>query len=383
MMFLGVDGNEANTEKRVGSNVYAYEILKYLHAKTKAESDFQCKVYLKQHWKTLLPIPSNQWRYEIFGPGRLWTQWRLPLQLIVERYLKKDAPDLFFSLGHYAPRFSPLPTVVSIMDLAFLKFPDEFRKEDLGKLTMWTKYSVKNAAHIFTISQTSKDDVVNTYQIDPQKITVTYPGISIPNRLEKDNSFQHLEAYYGIAQPYLLYIGTLQPRKNLVRLIEAFSLLKKRAEFNNVKLVIVGKRGWLYQEIYEKVKELNLKKEVIFTGFISDYEKIELLKRAQCLVLPSLYEGFGIPVLEGMYFGTPVVASEVSSLPEVGGEAITYIKNPKSVDDIKNSLAKVLQLSDSKRREMIFLGKQQAAKFTWEECGKKTFETVTSLIKHN
>ncbi|NMB57329.1 glycosyltransferase family 4 protein [Candidatus Beckwithbacteria bacterium] len=375
-MFIGIDGNEANLENRVGSNIYAYEILWQLYHLTKENKDLKFKIYLKEYFQTDFPKVDQAWNYEIFGPSILWTQWRLPLKLYQEK-LGKSLPSLFFTPGHYAPRFSPIPTVVSIMDLAFLKFPNEFLSKDLNQLVAWTKYSVKNAKHIFAISEATKKDIIENYQITEDKITVTYLGFDYKKleHDEQDESFQKFAINFDLQSKYLLYIGTLQPRKNLIRLIEAFAQMKKSEDYRKLKLIIVGKKGWLYENIFAKVKELGLSKEIIFTGFVSEYEKIQLLKHAYCLVLPSLYEGFGIPVLEAMTLGVLVLASHVSSLPEIGGEAIAYIEKPQSTENIYQSLIKMLQLTEDKRKDLIFKGKKQAQKISWEKCGKQTLET--------
>jgi len=379
-MQIGIDGNEANVTNRVGSNVYAYEVLRQLHKEIGQRDDVSVKVYLKEPWKTLLPEPHQTWKYSVFGPKQLWTQWRLPLSLYAEKAILKNAPSVFFSPGHYAPRLCPVPSVITIMDLAFLKFPQEFRKKDLRQLSAWTKYSVANASHILTISKATKKDVCEFYGVNENRVTVTYPSASIAAvKTEKDNSFRHFCAYYGITQPFLLYVGTLQPRKNITRLIEAFSTLKSRSRFKEVKLVIVGKKGWIYESMFAKMKELGLKNEVVFTGFVSEWEKVELLKHASAFVLPSLYEGFGIPVLEAMLAGTPVLVSRVSSLPEVGGDAVSYIEDPKSVDEIERKLAEVLQLTENKRLDMIARQREQAQKFSWEKCGKKTLEALLNV----
>jgi glycosyltransferase involved in cell wall biosynthesis len=379
-MLLGIDGNEANVASRVGSNVYAFEILKYLSKATTQKSDLKVRVYLKDAWKTLLPSKSDSWQYAEFGPKPLWTQWRLPLQLTLEK-ITGNSPDIFFTPGHYAPRFSSVPRVITVMDLAYLKFPGEFRQKDLKQLTDWTKYSIKKAKHIFSISESTKKDIVEIYNINPEKITVTYPGMDRSVKTEKDNSFHHLSVYHGITKPYILYIGTLQPRKNLLSLIEAFLNLKKQSRFNELKLVVVGKKGWLYENIFKKVKSLDLVKEVIFTGFVSDYEKNELLRYAKVFVLPSLYEGFGIPVLEAMEAGVPVVASRVSSIPEVGGKTISYINDPKSIEEIEKRVAEVLQLTDSKKAEIIIEQKNQAKKFSWARCGEKTLDVLFKITQ--
>src|SRR3989338_2575181 len=191
-MLLGIDANEANVDKRVVSNVYAFEVLWQLYRQDKVG---QYLIYLSQPPLSDLPHANKHWQYKVLTPGTLWTQWRLPLSLFFDR----PRPDLFLTLGHYAPRFSPVPTMVCIIDLAFLKFPQTFRRRDLWQLKSWTKYSVKKAAHVFVISQSTKKDVINAYGVPGSKITVAYPGVKLLPVTGKS----------PVAGKYLLYLGTL------------------------------------------------------------------------------------------------------------------------------------------------------------------------------
>lgn len=172
---------------------------------------------------------------------------------------------------------------------------------------------------------------------------------------------------------YVLFVGTIQPRKNLGILIDAFDkFVKTNKDF---RLIIVGKKGWLYKSIFEKVKTMNLEQKVIFTGHISDDKLIKYYKDAFCLVLPSLYEGFGIPVLEAMSYGCPTILSMNSSLPEIGGDASLYF-DPKNSDDLLEKL-NILQKNQSLRKELIMKGRQRIKDFSWEKCGEETLEVLT------
>lgn len=372
-MFIGIDANEANVKNRVGSNIYAFEILRQLYQQS---TDIKFKIYLSARPLNDLPKQTPWWQYKVLKPVFLWTQWRLPLEL----YLTKEKPDVFFTPGHYTPRFCPMPSVISIMDLAFLKFPKSFKSKDFYQLVSWTGYSIKNAAHIFTISEHTKKDVMKFYKVPGERITVTYPGCDSSKQQaasNKQETIKNLKEKYKIKDNYLVYIGTLQPRKNLKRLVQAFLKL----EICSLQLVIVGKKGWLYDEILKTVHRTDLCKKVIFTGYVSEKEKRVLLKNAKAFVLPSLYEGFGIPVVEAMTLGVPVVVSKVSSLPEIAGKAAIYIKNPMSVASITESLEKVLKLSESKRKKLIARGLKQAKRFSWEAAGKKTLEALKNVSR--
>jgi glycosyltransferase involved in cell wall biosynthesis len=379
-MIIGIDGNEANVINRVGSNIYAYEILKNLktqNSNLKSQNqNLKFIIYLKE--KPLLDLPKecDWWRYKILKPKILWTQWRLPLEL----YLTREKLSLFFTPGHYAPRFSPIPLVISIMDLAFLRFPDQFKKNDLYQLVNWTKYSVRKAKHILTISEFTKREIIHFYSCPENKITVTYPGMSnVKCQMSKPNVKSQIFNKYKINKNnYFIFIGTLQPRKNLINLIEAFLLLITHQ--SSLKLVIAGKKGWMYDEIFNKVKKLNLEHKVIFTGFISESEKQVLLANALALVLPSLYEGFGIPALEAMRAGCPVIITRNSSLVEVVGDAGIYIEDPYSIESISLALNKMIKLSSQARLKLIKLGLEQSKKFSWPKAAKDTLNVLTKLV---
>lgn len=357
-MILGVDGNEANVRNRVGIGIYAYELLTQFGQF--ASDKLQFTVYLKSSPLFDMPKETSNWKYRVVWPKRFWTQFGLPIDLFLHK-----RPNVFFTPSHYAPRFSPVPTAISIMDLSYVHFPQLFKKSDLYQLNNWTRYSVRKAKRIFTISLASKDDIIREYKVASDKVTVTYPGtkptLSAKSRMKKGN--------------YILFVGTLQPRKNIERLVEAFAKIK--TQFPELELFIVGKKGWLYEEILKAPTKYGVSDSVKFLGFVDDTGLPKLYQEAQCFILPSLYEGFGLPLLEAMKYGCPVITSNVSSLPEVGGEAALYV-DPQSAEDIAEKLAKVL--SDSKlRAEMTKKGYAQVKKFSWEKTAKETLEALEEI----
>ncbi|PIU03647.1 glycosyltransferase family 1 protein [Candidatus Shapirobacteria bacterium CG08_land_8_20_14_0_20_39_18] len=349
---IGINANEANlVTNRVGSNQFAFGLLKAL-AQIKTKHQFV--IYLSTPPLEDLPKTSANWTYRVIPLPKFWTQWRLPLDL----YFHQPRPDLIFSLGHYGPRFSPVPSLVTIMDLGFLKFPNQFTKKDFYQLKSWTEYSVKQATAVFAISETTKQDIINTYKIRPGKITVIYPGY------DKEIFFPKQEPS---AQPYLLFLGSLRPSKNLERLIEAFNLLEDK----KIQLVLAGKKGWLYESIFQKVKELKLENRVTFTDFVPEKEIPTLMRQAEVFVFPSLYEGFGIPVVEAMACGTPVLVSNAGSLPEVIGNA-GVIVNPYKVEEI----AKGIKLAIKNQDNLKVKGLVQAKKYDWEKSAQKVMEIL-------
>lgn len=371
-MRIWIDGYEANVPQRLGSSKVAFELLRHLE-----------KIDRKNDYAILLPVAPMEdfpkeregWNYKIFRPNQLWTIFALPLAL----YASRVKPDLIFSPTHYIPRFSPVKRVVTIFDLAYLHFPEMFKKDDLWKLNNWTKFSVENAEHIVTISDASKQDIIKYYQVEKKKITVAYPGYDseIFRPIKDLLKIKEATQKYKIEGNYIIYVGTIQPRKNLLRLIEVFTKIE------GLKLVIVGKtmgfgrEGWMFEEILRKPQELGIEDKVIFTGFAPTEDLLYLLNGAQAFILPSLYEGFGIPVVDAMACGTPVIVSNVSSLPEVVGQAGTLVDpyNIEQMEQVIRTVAfdKKLQLQKSKE------GLKQAAKFSWRKMAKtvlKVFEEV-------
>lgn len=381
-MIIGIDGNEANVAKRVGISEYAFQLLtQFSNSKLKTQnSNLRFVVYLKDEPRNELPPESENWTYRVLRPGKLWTQWRLPLDLFVS----SPKPDVFFSPTHYAPRFSPVPTVVSVMDLSYLYFPEMFNKSDLLQLRSWTAYSVKKASKILTISNSSKDDIIKEYKVGKDKVVVTHLGIKNTVTLTPHiYSMSQLKAKYGLSDNYLLFVGTLQPRKNIKRLIEAFEkVIKPKVEshtVNDLQLIIVGRKGWLYEEILDAPKDLGIEQHVKFLENVQDDELPLFYKHALMFVLPSLYEGFGLPVLEAMKQGCPVITSNISSLPEAGGDAALYV-DPEDIDDIAEKITQLVK-NEKLRKELVEKGKAQVKKFSWEKTAKETLQVLEEVAR--
>lgn len=376
-MIIGIDGNEANVHKRVGISEYAFQLLMQFSRNQRAGITNQ--IYLKSKPLQTLPKETTTWNYRVFGPGKLWTQWRLPLDL----YTHRPRPDVFFSPTHYAPRFSPIPTVVSVMDMSFLRFPELFNKSDLYQLQSWTKYSVQNAARVLTISNSSKDDIIKAYNISAEKVVTIYPGIKEITTLEpRIYGMNQLQDKYHLSGNFILFVGTLQPRKNISRLIEAFARIKNHEQTKDnkdLKLVIIGKKGWLYEDILAAPQKHGVENSVKFLENVTDDELTIFYKNALCYVLPSLYEGFGLPVLEAMKQGCPVITSNVSSLPEAGGDAALYV-DPEDVEDITQKITQVIT-DKNLREELVAKGKKQVAKFSWDKAARETLEVLQQVAK--
>jgi len=363
-VIIGIDGNEANANVRVGVGQYAFHCLLAL---SKIDNTHEYHIYLKNRPLPDLPPEKNNWKYHVFGPSRLWTKIALPLHL----YFDKIKLDLFYSPSHYSPQFSPFPTIPTIHDLGYLQFPDQFTKKDFYQLKNWTENSLKKASHIVTVSEFSKSELEKIYGIPATKITVAGNGVGDPPQISSERS-QEVLTKFKITKPYFLSLGTLKPNKNIPFLIKAFS----QSNITGCQLVIAGKKGWLFDEIFKTVLSEKIEDKVIFTDFINEEEKWALYKNAISLVIPSLYEGFGIPAIESMKIGTPVIASNIPPLAEVIGSAGLLI-DPSNIESLKSGFK---QLSDTKiRQKLSSLCPAQADKFTWDNTASSLLSAFTKV----
>ena len=385
-MVIGIIGFEAviprfgydkktGLPNRVGSGQYCYELLISLHEIDKENNYI---IYLPQDPTSDLPRESDSWHYKIIKGRTLWTLIALSRKL----FFDKEKPDVFFSPTHYLPLYVPCPSVMSILDVSYLHFPKLFKKRDLYQLKLWGRYSIGKAKKIITISKSSKNDIIKAYNVSEDKVVVVYPGVkSETNSKIKMQNSKLLKEKFGIDRDYILFVGTLQPRKNIEKLIEAFSRLKTKdlGLKTDLGLVIVGKKGWMYEDILNAPKKFGITKRVKFLDSVTDEDLPSFYKNAICFALPSLYEGFGLPILEAMKYGCPVLTSNVSSLPEAGGEAALYC-DPEDVDDIARNLESIIQNSEL-RKKLIEKGYQQIKKFSWEKTAKETLKIIEELGK--
>lgn len=372
-MKIAIDGNEANAPKRVGIGEYAFNLLCGL---AKYQDRHSFSVFFKDSPTADLPQQTNKWKYFQLKPSFLWSQIAFPYYLITHKNY-----DLVFSPTHYGPRLSPIPSIISVMDLSYLYYPQLFKKQDLYKLTDWTSYSVKQATYIFTISEFTKKDIIKNYRVSQEKVIVTYPGYNnkIYNINYTNSDVVRIKKKYSLDQ-YLIFVGTIQPRKNISKLVEAYKILL--GKHPHLKLVIVGKKGWLYESVFNILVPYIKEGKVHYMGYLPDNEIVLLYQGALAFVLPSLYEGFGLTVVEAMASGCPIAVSNVSSLPEIAGESGFYF-NPNEVSDIAQKIDKILDLTTSQRADVIRNGILKASQYSWDKCARKTIEVMEKIKTNN
>ena len=366
-MRIGIDGNEANQIWRVGSGQYAFHILTEL---SKIESPHEYFVYLKSAPLPDMPKESKKWHYRVFGPSKLWTKIALPFHL----YTDGVKLDVFYSPGHYTPAFCPFPLIPTIHDLGYLDARDQFTAKDLHQLIHWTKHSIQKSFKIAAVSEFTKSELHRIYHVPANKISIVYNGISKIVQPTPETS-KHVLDKFKIKNPYFLYLGTLKPNKNLIFLIQAFAQFITDSN-SNIQLVIAVKKGWLFKQIFDTFTKSHLENQVIFTDYISETEKNALYSNAIVTVLPSLYEGFGIPAIESQQLGTPVIASDIPAFREVLENSAIYI-DPNQLDTLVAAFKKIQNkdLAD----KLVAQGLIQSSKFTWENSAKSLLDLFSSL----
>lgn len=303
---------------------------------------------------------------------------RIPLTLSAE--LRKHPVDVLH-VQFTAPPFCPCPVVVSIHDLSFEHLPHTFHRRSRTQLRLTVRHSAKRAAQILTLSEHTRHDIIDTYGIEPARITAI--PLAAPRHYSpvKDNrELQRVRHNYGIDGPYILSVGSIQPRKNLARLINAYASLRgKYAEAELPKLVLVGKHAWLYDETMRALAETGLTESVILTGYVPESDLPALYSGALCFVYPSYFEGFGLPPLEAMKCGAPVIVGNQTSLPEVVGDAALAV-DPFDVSSIAGAIESLVKDSDL-RRELSVKGRNRAETFDWRETARRTLRIYEQVGK--
>ncbi|MGQ9626424.1 MAG: glycosyltransferase family 4 protein [Anaerolineae bacterium] len=297
---------------------------------------------------------------------------RILWEQAIQPFLLKSAEvELLHSLAFVSPAFSPCPSVVTIYDLSFLLYPQRFRLPNRLYLSLFTRLSARRARRVIAISESTKRDIVRLLGISEQKVAVIYPGLDGACRPLPPEDVAAFRARRGLPERFIFFLGTLEPRKNVPNLVRAYALLRQKGS-KGVRLVIAGARGWMYEDIFATVEALGLGEEVVFPGYIPQEELPFWYNAAEVFVYPSLYEGFGMPVLEAMACGTPAIVADASSLPEVVGGAGLKVP-PLDAESLAEAMRLVLSDGDL-RQNLSLRGLEKAACFSWREVACQTLE---------
>ena len=364
-MKIAIQASDLDHSRIDGTRVYILNLLKNFG---KLDSTSEFLIYHKNNFNSELTPPSFP-NYQIIQKPFpfFWTQIRFAIELW------KKKPDVLWMPMQALPliRRKKIKTVVTIHDLAFKIFPQHFPKNDLRKLNWLTDYAIKNSNGIIAVSESTKKDILKFYpEIKSEKIKMIHHGFDaelFQKKYSQEDINKILTRYKLKAKNYILHIGALQPRKNLKILIKAFENIKKKSP-SDLKLVLAGEKAWMWEEIEKLALESPYKDDIMMPGKLRFDDLSRLLSGAGVFALPSLYEGFGIPILEAFASQVPVICAKNSSLPEVGGEAAMYFQDQS---DLEKNLINILA-DENLRGEMIASGNEQIKKFSWKKCAQET-----------
>jgi len=313
-----------------------------------------------------VPLDAKPWRMsvllaQIFNVG-------------MERWLPRA--DLFHATDHLLPRFKHTKTVFTLHDLIFRFFPEYHLPLNRWFLTNAMPYFLRRADAIIAVSECTKRDAIRLYDLSPEKITVIYEGVNPALKPEQDAArIAQVRAQYAHDQPFIFFVSTIEPRKNIIALVDAMKILRARGLPH--RLLIAGRKGWLYQATFDHVKQTGMSDKVDFLDFVPDADLSALFAACDAFVFPSLYEGFGLPPLEAMACGAPVICSNTASLPEVVGDA-AWLVNPREASEIANAIERVVN-DDHLRDELRAKGLAQASKFSWERAARETLDVYNRV----
>jgi glycosyltransferase involved in cell wall biosynthesis len=357
-MLIGIDASRAVAVRPTGTEVYSQRLIQAL---LMLESPHRFRLYVRSR------PPAGSFPGAELGVmpfPRLWTHLRLSWEMA------RRPPDVLFVPAHVLPLVHPRASLVTVHDLGYIHFPEAHPAGQRWYLDLSTRWNARFAAHVLADSEATKADLVAHTATPPEKITVAFPGRDESLApVDDPAAIEAVKARYGIAGRYLLYLGTLQPRKNLARLVAAFAALAPETI-----LVLAGRRGWMYEDLFAQVRRLGLAGRVLFPGYVREEDKAALLSGALAFVFPSLYEGFGLPVLEAQTCGCPVITSATSSLPEVAGDAALLV-DPSEPAAIGAAMTRIAA-DPALRRTLIEGGFANVRRFSWTACARSALDAI-------
>ena len=357
--------------RRAGVSRYIYNLLIHLE---REDPEGEYTVFLHRRCALSLSCRQKRSRLPTHKPvvRIFWEQFLQPLELLGEGIALLHSPV------NIQPLFLPCKGVITVTDLSFMVFPESFKAFQRFYQRFFTRLSARRAVHLITYSTSTAQDLTRFFAVSGTKISVIFPGVDACYQPIQDESIlADFRSRRNLPQKMILFVGTLEPRKNLLTLLRAYARFRQQTDTGH-KLVIGGGMGWLYQPIFAAVEELGLQQDVFFPGFIPEDELPLWYNAADVFAYPSLYEGFGLPPLEAMACGTPVIVSDASSLPEVVGNAALLV-NPHQPGEWAAALA--LLCSDvALRADLVSRGLERAQQFSWTRMARETISVYQDVL---
>lgn len=329
-----------------------------------------------------LNISPNAHNYDYklirYLPGKVWNQLIKRRMLPPVNVLFRDTPDVMVNFDFVRlPVSSKVKSLTVIHDLAFLHYPEFVQSRNLARLKKFVPLAIEKSDRIVAVSESTKQDIVKSYKVDPQKIDVVSNAVNhkvfFPQKLKLET-----QKKYRLPNNYILFIGNIEPRKNIHGIIEAFGKLPVKLQETH-PLVLVGGKGWNDEAIKSALNKSGAKQHITMVGYVDDQDLAQVYAGAQIFVFPSFYEGFGLPVLEAMACGTPTITSRVSSLPEVGGDAVLYV-DPKQSSTIVDAVKKLL-LDTTLQGQLVKKGITHSKKFSWEQSAGQMLHAIRKAVE--
>jgi glycosyltransferase involved in cell wall biosynthesis len=377
---IAVDASRAVLPQPTGTEHYAAQIIRHLLDLPESANAHwllyvrgECAPSLHENHPLHILPPTAEWRP--LAARSMWTHFSL------NRELARRAPDVLFVPSHVLPwRANPAtlpPSVVTVHDLGYRRFPDAHRPRQRLYLDQTTQYAARHAYSLIAVSEATAADLQSAYHVPRSRIRVIHEAAT-PIAECTPEQLGDLRARLGLERPYALFIGTIQPRKNLERLLQAYALLRSRDSVD-FDLVLAGAPGWGSDPIYQEARRLELDGRLHFPGYIAQPDLAALLRGAEQFCYPSLFEGFGLPVLEAQSVGVPVLTSNNSSLPEIAGDAALLV-DPTDVDAIADAMLRISR-DEALRSELIAAGYENVRRFTWKEAARQTLEVLLDAAR--
>ncbi len=372
-MIIGIDASRAFKRNKTGVEWYAYEVIRQMVKSAPKNARFA--LYCDKIFGNRDSIPMEEcypyFKYLRWPFKYLWTQGRLSLEMLFH------PPDVLFVPASAMPIIHPKNTIAAVHDVGFMKFPEAYGKWQRRYLKWSARFAARHAKKIITISEFSKREIVKYFGADKKKIAVI-PLACDKQKFRVINDQQKINSVlrkYKISRPYILFVGRLEKKKNIAGLVKSFLRENKRSR---CKLVLAGAKGYGWAEAGELIRKNNIQNDVIIAGYVSDEDLPYLYNGAELFILPSLYEGFGMPILEAMACGVPVIASNTTSCPEVAGRAAVLV-NPNDSQRLAEKMAEIL--GDSEMRDRLRgRGLERVKEFSWEKCGRETLDIIRNLF---
>ncbi len=368
---VGLDGDTLG-RKRTGDESYLASLMRAI-GRVDGENDYV--VYVRDAESVQPTFPElSHFRFRAVKPSSIWLRFPFSFPVV----LRRDPVDLLH-VQYFVPPASKSPVVLTVHDISFAVHPGFFTRKDrllLGTLVPW---SLRRADRIITDAEFTKGEMVRTYGLDPTQIEVI-PLAADPRYrpLDREHCRRVVAERHDTGGGFMLYVGTLQPRKNVATLIRAYSMFRKQTRLPH-KLVIVGKAKYKFDSVFDAIRDSGYEDDIVFSGFVDDADLPVYYNAADVFVFPSRYEGFGLPPLEAMACGTPVIASNASCIPEVVGDAAVLV-DPDDVSGFAGAMASVLG-DPSVAVEMRDKGAARAGSFSWDRTARETIDVYRDVLR--